>query len=667
MNMGIYGPPQIPPVNPQFPLHVEQPQPQPPMTQEFYPTNADISPTHLPVQSIEGPSALDLGSQISLHPPFDIHALRSIPEADRTTSYHPNAVMQSFMAATAGASYMQNQASALPPQESGFSYDTSGLPHTFSGDLAFSVPNSLPNEPVASNEPFNGFPDFAGLDYSLATTNTSSSAEVQNSTGSISSEPSPFSGAQSTATTQSSAGPNASSVTSIASVYSGWTDEQKQSSDMAPANDSEDLFDNPYSMPQAAASDHALSLWGTNGQGAFSQADMYQHPNASAHAILSSPGQSEDRKLSMAQSDLEAPPSFGDDAFSRRNSSTTNLASNIEAIHIQNSHTPDGFKQPTQPSSIAARRQKRPTALNPSSFRSASYSGGMPSPGGNNEHTLRRIRSSGIPNAAGRVQKPTPGSAQRSPMTMTFAEAAASPKFARTFSSSSAATVGQGGSLAPPTPQTPNEMGRFPYWQSNTVIRNHPPMPDHSSPESLNANWSVEPQSAGVFSSGTSPPSTPLDISQLNQARMASDNLYRDTPPQSAPATQQSFPRTAFVPPPHMKAGFHSTSDLTIAQPKPSHFRRPSLPDTGQTQLDESQMQYPVQFGDMQYDDKFGDLSLHGITHNVPFAPPACMPEFLVHEYSPPQGVGPGSLLRRTTEPQPKSYIFANQGPGDFR
>lgn len=670
MSMGIYGPPpQMPIVASQYPPHAEQPQPQLSMGQDFFPVTSDISPTCLPVQSVEGPSALDLGPQMTLQQPFDMHhSLRSIPEANRTTSYPPDAVLHSFMAATAGASYMQNNTASLPPQDPAFAYDTTGLPNGMQGDLAFSVPSSLPNESAPSNDTFTGFPDFGALDYSSLTANAPNSSDVQNSTGSISSEPSPFSGAQSTATTQSSSGPGASSVASIASVYSGWTEDQNSGPDAKPANECDDYFDPPYSMPQASASEHALPFWGPNGQGqGFSQAELYQHPNASAHAVLSSPEQNETRKLSAAPSDFEPPPSFGDEAFARRNSSTTNLANNIEAIHIQNS-TPEEFKQPSQPSSIAARRHKRPTALNPSTLRSASYTSGMPSPGANNDHTLRKIRSSGIPNAAGRVQKSTPGSAQRSPMTMTFTDAAASPKFARAFSSSSSTTVGQGGSLAPPTPLTPNEMSRFPYWQNSAVIRNHPAMPEHSSPESLNANWTVETQSAGLYSNATSPPSTPLDLAQLNQARLAHENLYRDTPPQSAPATQQTFPRTALMQPPQMRAGFHSTTDLTLAQPKPSHFRRPSLPDPGHGQFDDANMQYPVQFGNLNYDD-FKDISLSGITHNVPFAPPvSAMPDFLVHQYEPPQGAGPHAhMMRRTTEPQQKSYIFANQGPHDFR
>jgi hypothetical protein len=670
MNMGIYGPPQIPMASSQFQSQLEQSQPQPPMThQEFYAVNhADISPTCLPVESIERPSALDLGSQFSLHQPIDMHhSLRSIPEADRATSYHsnPGAVMQHFLAATAGASYMQHNAVSLPPQESSFSYDSTGLSHAFPTDMAFSMPSEMPNENASLHDPFQGFSDFGGLDYSsLTTTNMSNSAEAQNSTGSLSSEPSPFSGAQSTATRQSSGGPNASSVTSIVSAYSGWTDEQNSGSDLKVSTTCDDAFESPYNLPQGSVSEHALPFWASSGQNqSFSQADFYQHANASAHAIMASPGQS-DRKLSTSHSGFDTPPTFGDDVYARRNSSTTNLANNIEAIHIQNG-TADDFKEPDQPSSIAARRHKRPTALNSSTLRSASYNSGMPSPGGNNEHTLRRIRSSGIGNT-GRIQKPNPGSAQRSPMNMTFSDAASSPKFARAFSMSSTTTVGQGGSLAPPTPLTPNEMPRFPYWQSNTVIRTQPPMPEHSSPESLNTHLSVEPQSAGLYSSAASPPSTPMDLGHLNQARLASE-LYRDTPPQSAPATQQSFPRTSYMHPPQMRSGFYSTSDLTLAQPKPSHFRRPSLPDAGHVPLDKSQTQYSVQYGDYHYD-HYEDMSLEGITHNVPFAPPIAMPEFLVHEYNPPHGVGPHShLLRRTMEPQPKQFIFANQSQKDFR
>lgn len=662
MSMGIYGNPQVPMVAPaQYQPYVEQ---QPAHLQvnpqDFFPVTADGSPMSLPVQSVEGPTNLDLGPQMALQQPYDMHhSLRSIPEADRSGPYHPNAVMHSFMAATAGPTF-----ASLPPQETAFSYDASVLPHGMQTNLTFSVPPAMADPTAQSNDPFSTFSEFSPYDYSNLSANPPNASDVQNSAGSISPEASPYSGAPSADTNQSGGAHNAanvSSVASIASMYSGWTDEQNAGSDVKPPPDAEELFDTPYNLPQASVSEAAF--W-PNGHGhSFSQAGMYQQPNASAHAILSSPAHHE-RKISGAPSDYD-PSAFGEDAFARRNSSTSNLASNIEAIHIQNT-TPDGFHPNGATSSIADRRHKRPTALNSNTLRSASYTSGMPSPGNSSDHTLRRIRSSGIGNAGGRVQKPNPGSAQRSPMTLTFAEAAASPKFARTFSVTSSTTLPQGGSLAPPTPQTPNETNRFPYWQSNTVLRNHTALPDHSSPESLNVNWTTDSQAGGVYRNSGSPPSTPFDGQQLNQAQAANDSLYKDTPPQSAPATQQQFPRPGLMQPPQMRAGFHSSTDLTIAQPKPSHWRRPSLPEHGQNQLDGGHVQYPGQFGNFTYDD-IRDMSLSGIHHDVPFAPRvSAMPDFLVHQYAPPEG-GHANLLRRTTEPQQKSYIFANQGPHDFR
>lgn len=666
MSMGLYGQPPVPLMTSQYPPHGDHHQSHLSIPHEYYPVSADLSPASLPVQSVEGPSVLDLGPQMPLQQQsYDLHhSLRSIPEADRANAYNnPNAVMHSFMAATAGAPYMQHNAATLPPQNNAFSYDTSNMPHGLSNDMHYPMPSSLDNGSAPSHAPFQ-FTDF-GVDFSALNANPSQATDA----GSISDGASPFSGAQSNATTQSSSVPNASSVASITSMYSGWTDDQKPGQDAKINNDSDDVFDSPYNLHQASVSDAALFSWNQNGQNSlFSHGDMYQHSNTSAQAVLSSPGQHE-RTVSAGPSDYE-PPIFGDDGLPRRNSSTSNLASNIEAIHIQN-RTPDHFDHSDQASSIAARRQKRPTALNSNTLRSASYTSGMSSPG-NGDQTLRRIRSSGISNASGRVQKPTAGPAQRSPMSLTFTEAASSPKFARTFSASSNTTVGggggQNGSLAPPTPQTPNETPRFPYWQSNTVIRNNQGMPDHSSPDSLNASWSLEPPSAGNYSSGNSPPSTPLDLAQLNQARLTQDGLYHDTPPQSAPATQQGFPRTTMMQPPQMRAGFHSSTDLTIAQPKPSHFRRPSLPEPSQGQTDNSSMMYGGQFGNLSYDD-FRDVSLAGITHNVPFAPPvSAMPDFLVHQYAPPLGPGPnGGYMRRPTEPQTKNFIFANQGPSDFR
>jgi hypothetical protein len=568
--------------------------------------------------------------------------------------------MHSIMAATNGA-YMHNSGMPMNVQEQAFSYDNTGLPNTYSNDMTFTVPAPMPNDIAPSHPEFDHFADFR-IDYAALTaanSTNSNSADAQQSAESISSEASPYNGTQSSGTTQSPNGPTPPSIASLNSVYTGWTEDPNQLAQPKQEDEPEDQFI-PYNIVHASASEQTLPFWPQDASNQmYPQSNFYQQSNASAQAILSTPEQERVRKLSAPPSDFDVPLHFREDAFGRRDSSTSNLANNMDAIQIRTG-TPEDFNQSNQSSSIAARRQKRPVNLNSNAMRSASYSAPMPSPGGNNDKVIRRIRSSGIPNASGRVQKSQPGSAQRSPMAMSFSDAAASPKFARTFSTSSSATIGHGGSLAPPTPLTPQDFGN--YWGGAAVIRPHSVMPEHNSPESMHTNWSSD-QAGNVIAKTSSPPSTSMDL----QARFVNDALYRDTPPQSAPATQQNFPRTSYMQQPQMRAGYHSTTDLTIQQPKPSHFRRPSLPDTAQSQADENNMQY-MQPGNMNYND-LQDLSLSGIHHNVPFAPQvSAMPDFLVHQYTPPQGTDMnGNLLRRPAEPQPKSYIFANQGPGDFR
>lgn len=652
---GMYGHQSMPVMAGQYAHHPEQLPMHMTMNQDYHAMTADISPASLPVQGVEGPSALDLTSQISLQQSYDMQALRSIPEANRTAAYPPNAVMNSFMAAANG-SYMHNPGLSVNTQEVDFSYDTTG----FSNELSFSVPTDMPTEPAPSQSAYAGYANLGGLPYDL--NNNSMAAEAHQSSASLSTQSSPYSSAQTNTTPQSSNGPTPPSVASVVSAYSGWTEDPSTGAMSHQADESEDQFSTPYTLNGASSSEQTLPFWAQQTTNAAYGHGFYQQANVSSQAVLSSPDQDMVRKASAGPSDFEAPPLFHDDAFARRNSSTSNLAGNFEAIQIRNG-TPDEFKQPGQPTSIAQRRKGRPVTLNPGAMRSASYSAPMPSPGSNNDHALRRIRSSGIANAAGRVQKSQPGSAQRSPMVANFSEAAASPKFARTFSSSSTATMGPGGSLAPPTPLTPQDMGL--YWQNNTVIRPHSVMPEHNSPESMNANWSTEPQSAGAFAKSVSPPTASLELQQMTQAQYGNEAMYRDSPPQSAPATQQNFPRSMYMQHPHMRPGFHSTTDLTIAQPKPSHYRRPSLPDNAQAPVEDTNFFHN---GNFNYED-YKDVSLTNIAHNVPFAPrPSQAPEFLVHEFIPPQGSDAhSSMYRRTTEPQAKNYIFANQGPRDFK
>lgn len=650
-----------------YALQADQLQTQPQPMTTYFAINADISPTSLPshpIESIEVPSGIEpLGSQY--HPGYD---LGSIPETERPDVYNPNTsqLMQLTMAASAGPSYVRNNPAELAPQDSSYLYDMNN--GQLLNDLSH-MTFPVPTQDATQNNALNGFGDWSGSGFEyapVAAPVSTGPTPPQDAAGTVSSEPSPFSNAQSMSNTQSVDGPTGSSVASISSMFSNWTGEQLSAPGISPPGPENDGFD-PYTMSQAE-----VPLWTANGQMSIPpQTKMYLQPNTSSQAILSPGDQNGSRKMSMALSDLETPPTFGDDIYSRRNSSATNLVNNMDNINIDsaihNGQSSD-FESNAQgqPSTIASRRRKRPAALNSATLRSGSYSSGMPSPGVQSDHTLRRIRSSGLPNTGGRVQKPTPGSAQRSPLVASFAEAAASPKFVRTLSGP-IPNVGQGGSLAPPTPLTPNEMGR---WQSNTVFRSQQPMPEDNSPQSLNVSWPVEQQNGGVFQTKGSPPSTPSGLGQMNQARFANGNGHRDTPPQSAPATQQTFPTIGFMPPPRMAAGFRSTSDLTIVPPKPLHFRRPSLPDTNQSLPGETHMHYPVQatnVGDLQPNyDQFNDMFFNGFP-NGQYQQPIQMHQFMVQEYAPPPMNGHPGAVRRPSEPQPKAYIFANQGPHDFR
>jgi hypothetical protein len=652
---GMYG--TMPVGAGQYTHHPEQLQMHMSMNQEYHPMTADVSPAMLPVQSTE-----DLTSQMSLQQSYDMQALRSIPEANRSAAYPPNAVMSSLMAAANG-SYMHNPHVSANTQPVEYApYDTTA----FANELSFNVSTDMQNEQAPSHASYLGYGPLGGLPYGIPDMNTSNSmsAEAHQSSASLSTHSSPFSGVPTSATPQSSHGPTPPAVASVMSAYSGWTEDPNAGSMNNHVEESEDQFSAPYNLNGTSSSEQTLPFWAQTGTNAAYGHGFYQQTNVSSQAILSSPGHNMSRKASFAHSDFEPPnPAFLDEDFARRNSSTSNLAGNFESIRIRTG-TPDDFNQTAQSgqsTSIAQRRKGRPVTLNPGAMRSASYSAPMPSPGGNSDHALRRIRSSGIASAAGRVQKSQPGSAQRSPMVANFAEAAASPKFARTFSTSSSTTMGPGGSLAPPTPLTPQDMGL--YWQNNTVIRPHSVMPDHNSPESMTTNWSAEAQNAGAFAKSVSPPTTSLELQQMTQAQYANEAMYRDSPPQSAPATQQNFPRPVYMQHPHMRPGFHSTTDLTIAQPKPSHFRRPSLPDTQPAPVDESNY---YQNGNFNYED-YKDISLTNIAHNVPFAPrPSQAPEFLVHEFRPPTNES-HNMYRRSNDSPSKNYIFANQGPRDFK
>lgn len=381
------------------------------------------------------------------------------------------------------------------------------------------------------------------------------------------------------------------------------------------------------------------------------------------------PGMSPQNQYEFASpSQLDLPV----EAYGRRGSSTSALADSMSTVDIANPEIDDSSDtSQAQPSSLAERRQKnRPANLGPAALRSASYSAGMPgSPGA--DQALRRIRSSGV---VGRISKPI-ASGQRSPLNFSFAEAAASPKFARHVSNYSVSTASSGPlsattNLAPPTPSTPNDFARFSNWHSQG--------PSKMLPSDGNANGiSIHEESYdnGLFLNVSSPPGTPLDTSQYAQFRTQlhaqQQTMYREAPPLSAPATQLAFAATSLTP--QSQAMTQSTSGDRC------HIRRPSLPDNNfNVELHQHWPPVPLfnTTGDLQMSHPM-QFNAHDLPQFIPqpinpnmagytsLADSLLKQEFSVQQYSPPQGISCSPSPPRN-DSAPKMYHFSNAGPNDF-
>ncbi|KAH0368775.1 hypothetical protein KCU84_g4894, partial [Aureobasidium melanogenum] len=389
---------------------------------------------------------------------------------------------------------------------------------------------------------------------------------------------------------------------------------------------------------------------------------------------------------------LDQPMAFPGDDYNRRESSTVQLARSMQSFTMasQRSAMPS--------SSIAARRQRpRPAPLGTTSAstRSTSYCGTLPtSPGpvaGNHTmggHSLRRIKSSQAMNgiAGGRIQKNI-GAAQRSPSGYTTFAEANNARFGRrasaftpAYASLAASTV----SLAPPTPLSPTKTARtLRQMQSQPMLR------QTSLPEG-DENYIV----SGM---NFSPPSTPLYGGQFIRSRMGSLAVPADnTPPQSAPATQQCFPSGAFSPP-HMSA-----MPMVQSQANPQAFLG-MLPN-------EYPQMHNVMFPAQQQQSQYMDTQMSYIMTNTgevisgypvmppftqghmqatpphqqqPFLPSSSLSpnvlgssqvpkhvnpgaDFFVHEYSPPRDVKQSNTPRKAVETGPKNYTFSNHGPEYF-
>lgn len=429
------------------------------------------------------------------------------------------------------------------------------------------------------------------------------------------------------------------------------------------------------------------------------------------------------------------PATFTSGKFVRRNSSTSALADSLSNVGIASSQPLSPNVWPSRkPSSIAVRRRRPPlSALGPAALslpngeqlvggggvKSASYIGSLPLSPNNSghgqpsaEHKLRRIRSTGL--ASGRIQKSTSGSAQRSPLHFSYSEAS-SPRFVKQSSTHNSVLhsglLAGSASMAPPTPLSPDEshreglkIGRI---STNPLrVRNG----DVEAPPAFYTGST--PATAG------SPPSTPMGFASIPPVpHLAATQLYRDTPPQSAPASQQNFPKPALAPNGKVLVDHQSQSRKQSTEDNKGTLRRPSLPVGADGNGVEQQshfavpmvnddgnleMGYPLQYREMYFDasqqlqmsqplqNPSQAVSSHGRpqqngAQDVPQAfrkanqalvhsgqsQATPMPDLMVHEYSPPkiegQASSPPPPLPSNYDGRPRNYTFENAGPEHFQ
>ncbi|KAI9713781.1 MAG: hypothetical protein M1820_000511 [Bogoriella megaspora] len=389
-----------------------------------------------------------------------------------------------------------------------------------------------------------------------------------------------------------------SDVSAADSGFGNWSSDKPTFLGVSPHDQSIDPFEIPHSLPR-----HTRIVSQPNDQfRLYTSMDPSGSPSSAHDAFGPGRQNIHQRTFSSPIISVSAAPdneptfpsgtpvSFSEEAAARRSSSTTELANSMDHIEIDSDQqSMDQYVKSNGASNLALRRQKRPVALgDPTALRSASYCAPLTSPNHTlapNDHHLRRIKSTaGLPNgvASGRIQKP--GVAQRSPVNFTFAEAGSSPKFAAQmseFSVTSPDGAPLSASAAPPTPLTPQEIApRFPPWQNQRAATFHAGM------NSADAGYGESPPTLA------SPPSTPMYNNNVARSQLGSSYIPEDTPPQSAPATQQCFPSSQL-------AQAYSSSDEAMAlyafPDMPNMVqRRPSLPDTNQYAPVNGHVPFPV-------------------------------------------------------------------------
>lgn len=477
------------------------------------------------------------------------------------------------------------------------------------------------------------------------------------------------------------------STISDQSMFPSSTAMQEQSAMSAPSSEWGDSRSSSVSLPQAQ-DNHFQQVPASQlpPTATSSQWQPGQSVPVDPNALQQQFREAAQRQQHSQQHQHEQPLAWpADEAFVRRDSQNgTMLAQQMSNFAIQTPQPTQSatFKTPAHPgehtASIAVRRQRpKPQPLGMAALRSQSYSGAVQpgSPGQQQTQNLaapgqqlRRIRSSNVINgvAQGRVMKSVPGSAQRSPLNWTFADAATnSPKTMRHASSSSM------GNLAPPTPMSPNEAAarqeqsrpQFPPWQSASGHFSRQASISETDAEhnaGFMASQSVPPQPV------SSPPHTPLyhhhqqQSQQFSQARVGNNVITENTPPQSAPAGQTSFPANVFMMPqqPSQQPSQPQQMQTYMPPQQQQAFMSTSVPEQGfqvpATYGPAQQFVIPAPEGPPQLSMQFanGGFPVVNAQGNLTMAYPPQMQQMQFIQHAPPQMQGQQQSPHMHTPPQ---------------
>ena len=496
-----------------------------------------------------------------------------------------------------------------------------------------------------------------------------------------------------------------SEMSAVDSAFMGWHGQKHHSISVSPHDQGQGQFEFPHGLPRhdrvvsQPSDQYGLFASMHHGDNPNGTADVFAENRNIHQRTFSSPVISVSAAPgSGPQFSAEQPLAFPEESFDRRSSSTAELADSIGNFEIDSEdQSPNGFRKPNGPSSLALRRQKRPAALgDPAALRSASYCGPLTSSPNQNlapDSRLRRIKSTaGLSNgvAPGRIQKP--GSSQRSPIHFTFAEASSSPKFSTQMADYTSVTTPAAppstASIAPLTPHTPQDLPpRFPPWQNHRAATFHTQM--RVGNPGYGETGEFSPQLA-------SPPTTPMYNGHLARSRLGQACVPEDTPPQSAPATQPCFPRGPFV------HAAHSSTDAAALYTFPDMpnmpdtlDRKPSLPETNPFLNMETQVPFPVPMPMVNQDGQLGldyplqwaqnipeqgqmydynfqqqtSMGRDSSTSSTSSAPPQSkqpMGELNVSMWQPPNPVAPADQQPKGQDNQTKNFTFQNTGPENY-